>query len=73
MVVEVGAVVGWGVGLGEVDGVVLSASAHGDVDPFPVNAVAGDGVGTPSGGALGLVAGEGVAVVDVAIVEVPRR
>ena len=47
------------VGVGEVDGVCFAASAHGDVDPFAVDAVAGDGVGTLGGGALGFVAGGG--------------
>jgi hypothetical protein len=44
-------------GLGEVDGVRFSASAHGDVDPFAVNAVTCDGVGPAGGGSLGFVSG----------------
>ena len=58
-------------GVGEVDGVRFTTSAHGDVDPFTVDAVAGNCVGTARCGALGFVSGDGVAPVEVTIVEVP--
>src|SRR5690606_38710446 len=69
----VGARVAASVGVGEIDGVCFAASTHGDVDPFPVDAAAGDGVDTAGRGSLGFVAGEGVAPVEVVFVEVPTR
>lgn len=53
----------------QVDGVRLSASAHCDVDPFSVDAVADDGVSASGGSPLGLVHGDGVAPVN----ETPSR
>lgn len=59
------------VGGGEVEGVGFSSSADGYVGPFPTDVAVGDGVGALGGGALGFVAGEGVAPVEVSFVEIP--
>jgi hypothetical protein len=49
----------------------LSSAAHGHVGPFPVGGPVDDHEGVVGGDALGFVPGEGVAVVDVPLVEVP--
>ena len=71
LVGQMGAFVMVKFGVGEVDGVGFLASAHGDVDPFAVDAVTGDSVSPTDSGTLGLVSGEGVSPVEVAVVEVP--
>jgi hypothetical protein len=55
----------------QVHGVGGAAAAHGDVGPFSGDGARGDDEGLVDGGALGLVAGDGVAVVGVSFVEVP--
>ena len=49
----------------------LTPAAHDDVSPLPTGTASDDGEGAVDSDSLGLVAGEGVAVVDVAIVEIP--
>ena len=60
-------------GVGEVEGVGLSAAAHRHVGPFPVGGPVDDHEGAVGGDPLGFVPGEGVAVVDMPLVEVPDR
>ena len=55
------------VGFDDVEGVRRSTSAQGDVDPFSVGAAGRDGVGYLGGGTLGLVARDGIAIVEVSV------
>jgi hypothetical protein len=71
LVGEVGALLISRSDVGEVEAVGLSAAAHRHIGPFPVGGPVDDHEGTVGGDPLGLVTGEGVAVVDVALVEVP--
>ncbi len=59
--------------VGEVEGVGLAASTQSNVDPFPVVAAIDDHEGAPGGDALSLVSGEGVAAINVAVLEVPEE
>ena len=68
---EMGAVFVTGFGVGEVESVGLAASAHRHVGPFPVGTTDDDSEGALGGDTLGFVAGEGVAVVDMTLVDVP--
>ena len=58
-------------GVGEVEGVGVTSAAHRHVDPLPVGSTVDDGEGVAGGNALSFVAGEGVSIVDVVLVEIP--
>ena len=57
----------------EVEGVGLATAAHRHVGPFPVGGPVDDHEGVVGGDPLGFVPGEGVAVVDMPLVEIPDR
>ncbi len=73
LVGEVGALlIGW-FGFGEVEGVVLPASAHRHISPFPIGSPVNDYEGPVGGDALVLVSGHRIPVVDMALLEIPDR
>lgn len=55
----------------EIGGVDFTPTAHDDIDPLPCGVSADDREGAAGGDTLGFVTGEGIAVVDVALVEIP--